>query len=60
VDIATIFGITLLTVGGVKILYAISASKVVKLSNRLSFQVKAKPVGGAMMITTGGYLLVKT
>jgi len=60
VDIATIFGITLLTVGGVKILYAISASKVVKLSNRLSFQVKAKPVAGAMMITTGGYLLVKT
>ena len=60
VDIAAIFGITLFAVGGVKILYAVSASKMVKLSGRLYFQTKAKPVAGAMMIATGGYLLVKT
>jgi len=60
VDIAAIFGITLFAVGGIKILYAVSASKMVKLSGRLYFQTKAKPVAGAMMIATGGYLLVKT
>ena len=60
VDIAAIFGITLFAVGGIKIVYAVSASKMVKLSGRLHFQTKAKPVAGAMMIATGGYLLVKT
>ncbi len=60
VDIAAIFGITLFAVGGIKIVYAVSASKMVKLSGRLRFQTKAKPVAGAMMIATGGYLLVKT
>ena len=60
VDIAAIFGITLFSVGGVKILYAVSASKVVKLSSRLRFQAKAKPIAGTIMIITGGYLFVKT
>lgn len=60
VDIAAIFGITLFAVGGVKILYAVSASKVVKLSSRLRFQAKAKPIAGTIMIITGGYLFVKT
>ncbi len=60
VDIAAIFGITLLAVGGVKIVYAVSASNMVKLSGKLRFQTKVKPVAGAMMIATGGYLLVKT
>lgn len=60
VDIVAIFGITLLAVGGVKILYAVSASKVVKLSGRLHFQTKASPAAGAMMIATGGYLFVKS
>src|SRR5690606_26823597 len=59
VDIAAIFGITLFAVGGVKILYAVSASKVVKLSGRLRFQAKAKPIAGTLMIITGGYLFVK-
>jgi threonine/homoserine/homoserine lactone efflux protein len=60
VDIAAIFGITLFAVGGIKIVYAVSASKMVNLSGRLRFQTKAKPVAGAMMIATGGYLFVKT
>tara|TARA_A100000171_G_scaffold49282_1_gene58071 strand:+ start:978 stop:1388 length:411 start_codon:yes stop_codon:yes gene_type:complete len=60
VDIAAIFGITLFAVGGIKVVYALSASKLVNLSGRLCFQTKAKPVAGAMMIATGGYLFVKT
>ncbi|WP_373091924.1 LysE family translocator [Zhongshania sp.] len=60
VDIAAIFGITLFAVGGIKVVYAVSASKMMNLSGRLYFQTKAKPVAGAMMIATGSYLFVKT
>lgn len=57
VDIAAIFGMTLFAVGGIKIVYAVSASEMVNLSGRLRFQTKAKPVAGAMMIATGAIFL---
>lgn len=57
-DIAVIMMITALAVGGVKILYAFSAGKILSLSR--TAHRAARPLAGAAMITTGGYILIKS
>lgn len=57
-DITMIMGITVLAVGGVKIIYALCARKMVSMSRAL--HSTAKPLAGAAMIVTGGYILTKS
>lgn len=58
-DIALIFILTLLSVGGVKLGYAYGARKVVAQANGLISTRKIKVVGGSLMIGAGTYLIVK-
>lgn len=59
-DIIIIFVITISTVGLVKIAYAISAKKVVIMSQGLKLETTAKKVAGSFMIGAGSYLIIKT
>ncbi len=67
VDLATltisetfiIMTITIVTVGGVKVIYELSATKVVALSRGLKLENGAKKVTGGMMVGVGSYLIVK-
>ncbi len=59
-DIALIVGITIITVGGVKILYALGARKIIQRSKALRFEKQAKTIAGGIMIGTGGYLIAKS
>lgn len=59
-DVAIIILVTIVTVGGVKIFYAISASKLASMSKGYNLERKAKKVAGGFMLGAGGYLIVKT
>lgn len=56
-DLGLIVVVTVFAVGGVKIIYAISARKIMTFSR--SAHSTAKPLAGMAMIATGGYLLTK-
>lgn len=57
-DIAMIVVITIMAVGGVKVMYAFSARKMLFFSR--STHTSARPLAGAAMIATGGYILTKS
>ena len=59
-DIAIIALLTIVAVGGVKLAYAYSASKVAFLSNGFKGQRAIKITAGSFMIGAGTYLMVKT
>lgn len=59
-DLLTIIAITILTVGGVKIAYAISAKKVMAVAQQWRLENAAKKSAGGLMIASGGYLIFKT
>lgn len=59
-DVLIIVLVTIVTVGTVKIVYAISANKIALMSKRYNLESKTRKVAGGFMIGTGGYLLVKT
>jgi len=59
-DVAMIMLVTIVTVGGVKIFYAISASKLASMSKGYNLERKAKKVAGGFMVGAGSYLIVKT
>src|SRR5690606_470721 len=58
-DIALIFILTLVAVGGVKLGYAYGARKVVTRAKGLGSIRKIKIAGGSLMIGAGTYLIVK-
>ena len=58
-DVLIIVFVTIVTVGGVKIAYAIIAKKVVNLTQGLKLERGAKKVAGSLMIGAGSYLIVK-
>lgn len=58
-EIIIIVGITAVSVGGVKALYAISAIKMVSFAKKLKFESTARKVAGGTMIGAGSYLIVK-
>lgn len=58
-DLLIIIFVTIATVGGVKIAYAISASNVVNMTQGLKLQKGAKKLAGSFMIGAGSYLIVK-
>jgi len=59
-DIAVIMGITILTVGGVKIGYAFAAKSVASLADGFTQVRHVKTAMGSLMIGAGGYLIAKT
>ena len=59
-DLFIIIFVTIVTVGGVKIIYAFSARKVVTMSKGLKLENSAKKIAGGFMIGAGGYLILKT
>ncbi len=52
--------VTVLSVGGVKVLYALSATKVANYARNLKFENAARKTAGGLMVGTGTYLIVKT
>ena len=59
IDLAIIAFLTIITVGGVKIIYAIIANKVVNMARDMKLEKGAKNIAGGLMIGTGSYLIVK-
>ena len=59
-DLLIIVFVTILTVGGVKVSYAIIAKKIVDMTQGMRLQRGAKKVAGGFMIGAGSYLIVKT
>jgi threonine/homoserine/homoserine lactone efflux protein len=59
VDVVIIMLVTIVTVGGVKIFYAISANKLASLSKGYNLETNAKKVAGGIMVGAGSYLIVK-
>lgn len=59
IDLFIIVVITIIAVGGVKIFYAISAHKLVSLSNDKRLQTVTKKTAGGFMLGAGGYLILK-
>lgn len=58
-DMTIVLLIDIFVVGGVKIVYALSAKKVAALSKRHDFENKTKKIAGSFMMGTGCYLFVK-
>ena len=59
IDLLIIIFVTIATVGGVKIAYAIIAKKVVNLTQGMKLEKGAKKIAGSFMIGAGSYLIVK-
>ena len=58
-DVLTIISVMLVSVGGVKAVYAFSATKVASLARRYKFYNAARKTAGGFMIGAGSYLIVK-
>jgi threonine/homoserine/homoserine lactone efflux protein len=59
-EIALIVAITIISVGGVKIAYAVSGAKVASIASRHKLTGLYQKTIGGLMIGTGGYLVFKT
>lgn len=58
-EVAMIGAITVISVGGVKVAYAVAARTIVAASKGLRFRGALRSAAGALMIGTGGYLIAK-
>ncbi len=58
-DVIAVVGVTLLAVGGVKVLYACGAARIVAISGGLAWARPVKPLAACVLVTTGVYLVVK-
>lgn len=58
-DIAALVFITVFSVGGVKSIYAIFASKVATYAQRADMESAARKMAGGLMVGAGSYLIVK-
>jgi threonine/homoserine/homoserine lactone efflux protein len=59
-DIAIVVAVTVLTVGGVKILYAIAARMIVSYLQHRTATIHTKKIAGGLMIGAGSYIIVKS
>ena len=59
VDILVIILITVAGVGGIKILYALSATKIASLAKGIKFENAARKTAGGVMVGAGSYLIIK-
>lgn len=58
-DISTILLITAVTVGGIKLVYAYTATKIMLMGKELAIENKARLVSGCLMVGAGTYLITK-
>ncbi|WP_405228762.1 LysE family translocator [Lentisalinibacter sediminis] len=58
-DVATIMCITVASVGGVKMLYALSARKLAMMAKELKFESAARKTAGTIMVGAGSYIIAK-
>jgi len=58
-EILVVMSITIFSVGGVKVTYALFANKVAAYALRIKMENKAKKAAGTLMVCTGSYLIVK-
>jgi threonine/homoserine/homoserine lactone efflux protein len=58
-DMAIIMAITALAVGGVKVLYALSARRVALKAGRSRWKKPAQMATGSLMVGAGGYLIAR-
>lgn len=59
-DISIILLITAVTVGGIKLVYAYTATKIMLIGKGLAIENKARLVSGSLMVGAGTYLFTKT
>ena len=59
-EIAWVLGVITVTVGGVKLTYAVLAKKVATIARRFSIAKQAKVASGSLMIGSGTYLILKS
>ncbi|PHQ56860.1 MAG: threonine transporter [Porticoccus sp.] len=59
-DIFVIMAITVVAVGGVKVVYACSAAKIAALSKGLPFEPAIRKTAGGAMIGAGSYIIAKS
>ncbi len=58
-DLLMVILVTIVTTGGVKIFYAITANKVASILKGYNLESKAKNLTGGVMLGVGGYLIIK-
>ena len=58
-EILIVIFVTVASVGGVKVLYALSATKVAKLARELKFENSVTKAAGGLIVGAGTYLIVK-
>ncbi len=58
-EILVVLFVTVVGVGGVKIFYALSATKVVSIARALKFEHVTRKTAGGFMVGAGTYLIVK-
>lgn len=59
-DLFIISSVIVIVVGGIKVIYAIAASKLAAAGSRIGVTSKAESLSGAAMIGVGGYLILKS
>ena len=59
-DVFVITAVTVLAVGGVKVVYAFSAAKIAALSKGLPFEPAIRITAGGAMIGAGSYIIAKS
>jgi len=59
-EVASVLGVITLTVGGVKLAYAVLAKKVANIASRFPIAKRAKVASGSLMIGSGTYLIVRS
>ncbi len=58
-EVLVIIFVTIVSVGGVKVIYALSAIKVANLAREFKFENTARKTAGGLMVGAGTYLIVK-
>lgn len=58
-EVLVIMFVTVVSVGGVKVLYALSATKVANFARELKFESTTRKTAGGLMVGAGTYLFVK-
>ncbi len=58
-DVVTIVCVTVTSVGGVKMLYALSARKLATMARELKFERAARKAAGTIMLGAGSYIIAK-
>jgi threonine/homoserine/homoserine lactone efflux protein len=59
-DVFVILAVTVVAVGGVKVVYAFSAAKIAALSKGLPFECAIRKTAGGVMIGAGSYIIVNS